>query len=117
MAKAVGFLQGIKPYLATNECRFEMSAKNIEFDNYASLTHEQKVKIIKSLTACDCVKIEPNSNPRYVTAEVYVFIRSVELTIYGEKEELELYIKMYYQAEKNQSPVIVISFHRAGVFD
>ena len=72
--------------------------------------HEEKVNIIKSLEKHDCIKIEPNNNPRYTDSEVYVFSKDCKLFIYGEEEILTLYIKMYVQESSNYDVVIVIFF-------
>ena len=63
----------------------------------------------------DCIKIEPNNNPRYTDSEVYVFSKDCKLFIYGEEEILTLYIKMYVQESSNYDVVIVISFHQEGM--
>lgn len=94
------FLTKIKPLLATNECTFQMSGKNKDFDRQFSLRDDEKIIIIKSLTPEDCVKVEPNNNSRYADADVYVFIRCVEIVVFGEKEPHKLYIKIYLR-EKN----------------
>lgn len=110
-ANAKEFLKKCKPYLRTNDCDFRPSEKNRDFDRRARLTHDEKVRIIETLTADDCVKIEKNNNPSYPDAIIYVFILDVELD-----ETVKLYIKMYLVEEKNYAVVIVISFHDEGVF-
>ena len=115
--KAREFLKRIRPYLATNECIFQPSAKNHDFDNRYSMTHNAKVSVIKNLQAEDCIKIELNNNSRYPIAEVYIFIKSVTITVFGEEEQLKLYIKMYFLEEGNRSPIIVISFHTEGMYN
>ena len=45
--KVKDFLAKIKPMLALNECQFQPSAKNRDFDRHCPLRHEEKVKIIK----------------------------------------------------------------------
>lgn len=79
--KARLFLKKIKPILATNECIFRQSEKNREFDRCCPIMHEEKVNIIKSLEEHDCIKIEPNNNPRYTDSEVYVFSKDCKLFI------------------------------------
>ena len=93
------------------------SEKNISFDRCYPLTHEQKIDIIKTLVTEHCIKVEPNNNPRYAESEVYVFIQTLMLSIYGEEEEVTLYIKMYLNEEKHNDCVIVISFHAEGMYD
>ena len=115
--KAEEFLKRIKPLLLTNECQFKKSYKNNAFDQQFNLRNEQKVEIIKSLTADDCVKIAPNDNPRYADSEVYQFIKCVELLVYGENETHKLYIKMYLAETPSFDIVIVISFHEEGMYD
>ena len=117
LEKARSFLARIRPLLATKECLFKQSEKNILFDRCYPLTHEQKVNIIKTLAAEDCVKVEPNNNPRYAESEVYAFIKTLMLPSYGEEEEVTLYIKMYLNEEKHYDIVIVISFHSEGMHD
>ena len=115
--KARSFLTRIKPVLLTKECVFKQSEKNILFDRYHPLIHEEKIDIIKALVAEDCVKIEPNNNPRYAESEVYVFIKTLTLNTFGEEELITLYIKMYLSEKRNYDIVIVISFHLAGMHD
>ena len=80
-----------------------------------SLKHEQKVRLIKELTAEDCIEISPNDNHRYEESEVYIFIRDYNLSTYGESECVTLYIKMYLHEEKTYDLVVVISFHPEGM--
>ena len=63
----------------------------------------------------DCVKIEPNNNPRFVDSDVYVFIKNDEIMVYGELELHKLYIKIYLREKKTYDTVIVISFHEEGL--
>ena len=94
-----------------------MHRKNLDFDNQYNLTSDQKVGILKLLTETDCVKIGPNDNPLYPEAEVYAFIKTVRIDIYGEEEPVELYIKMYLNLKESKGPVVVISFHKEGSYD
>jgi hypothetical protein len=81
------------------------------------MTHNEKVGVIKSLKAEDCIKIGPNDNPLYPATEVYIFIKAATITVFGEEEQLNLYIKMYFLENGNRAPVIVISFHTEGMYD
>lgn len=102
--------------MATNDCKFEVSEKNREFDKRYPLKHEQKVDIIKGLSADDCIKIGPNDNKRYTDAEIYTFTKDVIIPAYGYDEEVRLYIKMYRLPEKTYDLVVVISFHEEGLY-
>ncbi len=113
--KVKEFLTKIKPLLASNECTFQISEKNKDFDRQFSLRDAEKINIIKSLTAEDCVKVEPNNNPRFTDTDVYVFIKCVEIVVYGEVEPHKLYIKIYLREKKTYDTVIVISFHEEGL--
>ena len=115
--KAENFLKSIKPLLYTNDYTFRQHEKNLQFDRQYNLTNKQKINIIMSLEAKDCIKIEPNNNPRYKDSEVYVFLRDETLVIYGEEDQVKLYIKMYQSELPSYNKVIVISFHQEGVFD
>jgi len=115
--KAEEFLARIKPLLMTRECQFKKSEKNKIFDQQFNLRDEQKIDIIKSLTADDCIKIAKNDNPRYADSEVYQFIKCVELLVYGENEVHKLYVKMYLAEQPRFDIVIVISFHKEGEYD
>lgn len=114
-AAAEAFLKRIRPLLKCGECSFSRSEKNIIFDRMFPLKHQEKVDILLSLSAEDCVKIAPNDNPRYADSQVYVFLKSLELLSYGEKEMVRLYIKMYLNEQRNFDIVIVISFHQEGM--
>jgi len=109
------FLTKIKPLLASNECTFQISEKNKDFDRQFSLRDAEKINIIKSLTPEDCVKVDPNDNPRFAESEVYVFIKCVEIIVFGESELHKLYIKIYLSEKKTYDTVIVISFHEEGM--
>ena len=115
--KAQTFLLRIKPVLTTGDCTFATTAKNKSFERQFSLRHEQKIKIIKSLTADDCIKVEPNNNPRFEKSEIYVFLKCVTLPVYGEDESHTIYIKIYLVEMQPYDSVIVISFHEEGQYD
>ena len=77
---------------------------------------ETKKDILRSLTADDCIGIEPNNNPRYPEAEVYKFIKACRLYVYGEETNVTLYIKAYLREKQYYDVVIVISFHEEGMY-
>ncbi len=114
-AKAKEFLARIRPLLASNECTFQISEKNKNFDRQYPMKDNEKVEIIRLLRPEDCVKIEPNNNPRFVDSDVYVFIKNDEIMVYGELELHKLYIKIYLREKKTYDTVIVISFHEEGL--
>ena len=115
--KAEAFIKRIKPLLSTGDFQIEKTEKNIMFDRQFSLTHQDKCEILKSLTADDCYKIEPNNNSRYQSSEVYKFFKEIELTVFGENETTRLYLKMYVKESKAYDMVIVISFHEEGLHE
>ena len=115
--KVEAFIPRMKALLATHEYTIQINDKNREFDKAYSLRDADKWAILKSLEADDCVKVEPNNNPRYPDNEVFVFYKEATVVVYGENEELQLYLKMYIQETKTYDLVIVISFHQAGMFD
>lgn len=117
LIKVKALLAEIKPLLASNECIFQQSAKNKDFDRRYPLRHEDKVKIIKQLCPEDCVKVEPNNNPRFEQTDIFVFLKCVEILVYGESETHKLYIKIYLREQKTYDTVIVISFHEEGLHD
>lgn len=81
------------------------------------MRHAEKIKVLKSLTADDCTKIDFNNNPNYPSAELYFFLKDTEIVSYGEKEQISLYIKMYIDGRDRYDKTIVISFHEDGVYD
>ena len=103
--------------MSTGDFQIEKTEKNIMFDRQFSLTHQDKCEILKSLTADDCYKIEPNNNSRYQSSEVYKFFKEIELTVFGENETTRLYLKMYVKEAKAYDMVIVISFHEEGLHE
>jgi hypothetical protein len=115
--KVEEFIPRMKALLATHEYTIQINEKNREFDKAFPLRDADKWMILKSLVADDCVKVEPNNNPRYPDNEVFVFCKEATVVVYGESEELQLYLKMYIQESKTYDLVIVISFHQAGMFD
>ncbi len=46
-----------------------------------------------------------------------MFLKITDIIVYGEKETVKLYIKMYIRENKNFDIVIVISFHKEGVYE
>ena len=75
------------------------------------------MKIMKQLCPEDCIKVEPNNNPRFEQTDIFVFLKCVEILVYGESETHKLYIKIYLREQKTYDTVIVISFHEEGLHD
>ena len=103
--------------MPTGQCTFVLTDKNKELDKNYNLKHQEKIDIIKSLMPDDCVDIRENDNPRYPEAELFVFLKSVTLEVYGELESVMLYIKEYIIDDHNMEMLIVISFHEEGLYD
>ena len=103
--------------LPTGQCTFVLTDKNKELDKNYNLKHQEKIDIIKSLMPDDCVDIRENDNPRYPEAELFVFLKSGTLEVYGELESVMLYIKEYIIDDHNMEMLIVISFHEEGLYD
>lgn len=111
------FINRVHALLPTNQCTFARSEKNNQFDYKYNLRHEDRIRIIKSIEVDDCIDICTNNNPRYSDADVFVFLKSVELNTYGETENTRLYIKEYIATQNNMEMVVVISFHEEGLHD
>ena len=77
----------------------------------------EKIAFIKSICAEDCVKIEPNNNQRYSESEVYVFIKDLCMSFWGEQETISVYVKMYLDSRSSYDVVVVISFHLEGMYE
>ena len=92
-----------------------ITEKNLIFERQYPLKNDQKIDMIKELTAEDCIDISPNDNHRYGGSEIYVFIRNFNIPAYGERENVKLYIKIYISETKTHDEVIVISFHQEGM--
>lgn len=90
--------------------------KNKLFDREFSLTHRQKIEVLEQLEATDCIRIGPNNNPRYGDSEVYEFTKDVDLMPYGYEESIKLYIKAYLTKERWEDVILVISFHKSGMY-
>ena len=115
--QAEAFLGKIRPLLCTGEFTIARTEKNIAFDREFSLTHQEKCAILLTLTADDCCQIAMNNNPRYETDEVYIFFKETVLPVFGEPENVKLYLKMYIREARTYDIVIVISFHKEGMHD
>ena len=115
--KAEAFLIKIRPYLKTNEFVVQMSEKNRAFDRAFNIRHADKAKILLSLRADDCVKIENNNNVLYADDELYFFFKDAELLVYGAEEIHTLYIKMCLKKTPQKEQIVVISFHEEGLFE
>ena len=109
-------MKRISAILATGEFTVQQNTKNKDFDRQCNLRHNDKKEILRSLTADDCIAIEPNNNPSYPDAEVYIFLKNCNINVYGEDKKIKLYIKMYLVEGRNNDTVIVISFHEEGRF-
>lgn len=114
--KAEEFLNRIEGLLEEKAYTFAKSFKNQDFLLSHPLTQDDRGRIIKQLTAEDCIRIAPNDNPRYPEAEIYAFIREVDFSVFGEDAHEKLYIKMYLREIKDRGIVVVISFHEEGQF-
>lgn len=116
-AKVKEFLEKIKPYLKAHEYEIKVNSKNKEFDRVFNLRDQEKQDILTSLTVDDCVRIANNDNSNYEDSEIYIFLKKTTLFVYGEIDEIELYIKMYLQDCGYYDTIIVISFHKSGEFE
>jgi hypothetical protein len=116
--KVEAFLAKIRPMIKTGDVRIEQTEKNILFDKKYNMRHAEKIKVIESLTAEDCTKIELNNNPRYPLVDVHFFLKDVHtMTYYGEPAQPCVYIKMYAQECSTYDEVVTISFHEEGMHD
>lgn len=115
--KAEEFLKRMKGLLATGEYTIRPSWKNTEFDDEYPLREEQKRSVLRSLTINDCIKVEANTNQRYEAAELFFFLKDAAFMIYGEETKVKIYLKMYIRETKTHDMVIVISFHKDGLYD
>ncbi len=115
--KTQRFLERAKGILATGDFKVEKNYKNNAFDDEFPLKHEDKLQILRSLTVEDCFKIAPNDNLRYEEAEVYFFTKNAKLFSFGEEEIVALYLKMYITETKFGEMIVVISFHREGMYE
>ena len=112
------FLDRAKALFPTSQYTFKPSDKNRELDIEFNLRDQEKVEILKSLTAEDCIEIRQNDNVRYPDADIFIFMKQVSLESYGEEITVILYIKDYIiTVPPNMEMVIVISFHREGMHD
>lgn len=111
------FLNKASALFPTKQYTFAMSEKNKALDYEFNLRDHDKVQILKSLTAEDCIEIRKNDNIRYPDADIFIFIKQVDLESYGYPETVKLYIKDYIIEDQQMEMVIVISFHREGMHD
>ncbi|MCI7473644.1 MAG: hypothetical protein MSB10_08215 [Clostridiales bacterium] len=112
------FLERAKALFPTSQYTFKPSDKNRELDIEFNLRDQEKVEILKSLTVEDCIEIRQNDNVRYPDADIFIFMKQVNLESYGEEITATLYIKDYIiTVPPNMEMVIVISFHREGMHD
>lgn len=102
--------------LPTKQYTFCINEKNKIFDRKYNLTDDQRRDILKSLTVDDCIKVEPNNNERYPDDEIYVFLKLCTVDVYGEDDLINLYIKLYIHTISSFEQVIVISFHKEGMY-
>lgn len=117
LTKVQAFLKRAQALYPTQQYSFSMSEKNKLFNRQYNLPNQDKIEIMKSLCAEDCVAIRKNDNCRYPYSDVFVFIKSVEVESYGETEEIKLYIKDYIIEQNALESVIIISFHEEGLYE
>ncbi len=111
------FLKQIRPHLKCREYQIAVNSKNKEFDRIFNLRDAEKKEILESLTKDDCISVDKNNNQNYEDSEVFIFLKKVNISIYGENTEVELYIKMYLKNCDYFDMVIVISFHKSGEYE
>lgn len=99
------------------EYQIKLNQKNKDFDRKFNLRDEEKKDILNSLTKEDCISVDINNNPNYEDSEIYVFLKEINIPVYGENTEVELYIKMYIKNCERYDMVIVISFHKSGEYE
>ena len=85
-ARVKEFLDRAKALFPTSQYTFKPSDKNRELDIQFNLRDQEKVEILKSLTAEDCIEIRQNDNVRYPDADIFIFMKQVSLESYGEEE-------------------------------
>lgn len=115
--KVSEFLDKMKSLLITNDYTFKVSDKNTETDRLYALRDKDKVKILKALKTEDCIDITLNKNPRFDDSEMYIFLKKVNVSILGETEKIELYIKLYIKWYPSFDKIIVVSFHKSQMYE
>ena len=111
------FLVHAKALLATKDFIIQPTPKNKAFQKRYPLRSDDQIAILRSLQVEDCVAVEPNDNPRYSDSTVFKFIKEVEITVLGETELVEIYIKEYIEDRRTHEIICVISFHEEGLHD
>ena len=116
--KAEAFLAKIRPLIKTGDVTIEQTEKNKIFDKKYNLRFADKLKVIESLTANDCTKIELNNNPMYPMVDIHFFLKDIKAaSYYGEPANPCVYIKMYTHEHSTYDEVVTISFHEEGMHD
>ena len=116
--KVEAFLERIRPMIKTGDVTIEQTEKNKIFDKKYNMRHAEKLRVIESLTAADCTKVELNDNPRYPLVDIHFFLKNVKtITCYGEPANPCVYIKMYMHECSTYDEVVTISFHEEGMHD
>lgn len=111
------FLEKAKPIIRTGDYTIQRNYKNDTFDDEYPLKDDERKRILLSLNAEDCIKIDKNTNQRYEDSEIFAFLKKADIIAYGEEKTVKLYIKMYIRENKTFDIVIVISFHKEGVYE
>lgn len=111
------FLVRAKALLATKEFEIEPTEKNRIFKNKYPLKSDEQANLLKSLQVEDCVDFGPNDNSRFSESTVFTFIKTVELSNFGEPEMVCLYIKEYIMEQGRYEIVCVISLHEEGMHE
>ena len=115
--KVEKFLCKMKNLLISGEYTITVNEKNKRFDREYNVNDEKRKEILNSLTVDDCIQVDKNTNPNFPDSEIYVFLKKATLIVYGENEDVELYIKMYLQNCGYYDMTIVISFHKSKQYE
>lgn len=105
-------INSIKEKIRMNEFYISHRTKNEEFRRRYGFTSKKHFKpILLNIEHNELQKIDDEDQPQnYGEGKIYVFIKRCKLSnIYGELEEVNLYIKI--KVPNNNSHLPVISFH------
>lgn len=79
----------MRPLIKFGEYTIQRNWKNEEFEETYPMRDADRRRILDSLSAEDCIRINRNTNPRYDDAEVFVFLKDAAVYIYGEMENIK----------------------------
>ncbi|MBN2794460.1 MAG: type II toxin-antitoxin system MqsR family toxin [Clostridia bacterium] len=107
------YLAEVRMLIQENRIHLSTREKNKKFLKKARMRASEVYKIVSSLTYFDFCKTLKNdtNNSKYVDEVLYVFTKTIEVDLWSEPRECQLYIKLNLCDLGKGKRTIIVSFH------